>query len=342
MTSARVLGVALTVTAAVGALLADVSAQVVPAGDDELQSLAAELERLEPLSGGTMGVAAVHLESGREVYLHADEAFPMASTYKVPIAVQLLTLVDRGERSLSDMVELEPEDLHPGSGTLSRLLDDPGVALSLRNLMELMLLISDNSATDLALRAAGGGEAVTARMRALGVQGVRVDRPTSLLIGDFIGIEGAPADGRVSPEQWRGLAEGLDSEARSAAAEVFAADPRDTATPRGMAALLRTIWRGQAVGEESTALLQDVLLRVETGQGRIKGMLPPGTPVAHKTGTIGATTNDVGVITLPGDAGHVVTVMFVKDSDRPTPDRERAIAHASRAVHDFFLFNPAG
>jgi beta-lactamase class A len=341
MTTARVLGVALTATAAMGVILADVSAQVVPAGDAELQGLAAELERLEPLSGGTMGVAAVHLESGREVYLNADEAFPMASTYKVPIAVQLLTLVDRGERSLTDMVELEPEDLHPGSGTLSRLLDDPGVALSLRNLMELMLLISDNSATDLTLRAAGGGEAVTARMHALGVDGVRVDRPTSLLIGDFVGIEGAPEDGRVSPKQWRALAEGLDDEARSAAAKAFATDPRDTATPRGMAAILRMIWRGEALGEKNTALLQDMLLRVETGQGRIKGMLPPGTPVAHKTGTIGATTNDVGVITLPGDAGHVVTVMFVKDSERPTADRERAIAEASRAVHDFFLFNPA-
>jgi hypothetical protein len=47
------------------------------------------------------------------------------------------------------------------------------------------------------------------------------------------------------------------------------------------------------------------------------------------------------VITLPGDAGHVVTVMFVEDSDRPTAERERAIAEASRAVHDFFLFNHA-
>jgi beta-lactamase class A len=318
MTGARVLGIALTTMAATVVLVVEGSAQVVPAGEAALRRLASELERLEPISGGTMGVAALHLESGREAYLNADEAFPMASTYKVPIAVQLLTLVDRGERSLADMVELEPEDLHPGSGTLSRLLDDPGVALSLRNLMELMLLISDNSATDLTLGTAGGSQAVTARMRALGIDGVRVDRPTSLLIGDFVGIKGAPEDGRVSPEQWRELAEGLGSEARAAAAKAFAVDPRDTATPRGMAALLAMIWRGEALGEESTALLKDVLLRVETGQARIKGMLPPGTPVAHKTGTIGATTNDVGVITLPGDAGRVVTVVFVKDSDRPT------------------------
>lgn len=60
--------------------------------------------------------------------------------------------------------------------------------------------------------------------------------------------------------------------------------------------------------------------------------------VAHKTGTIGRTTNDAGVITLPGDAGRVVMVAFVKESDLPIPDRERAIADAARAAYDYFQF----
>ena len=79
---------------------------------------------------------------------------------------------------------------------------------------------------------------------------------------------------------------------------------------------------------------------VETGVGRIKGVLPPDTPVGHKTGTIGGTTNDVGYIYLPDDAGHVITVVFVKDSELPIPAREATIAHSSRAIYDFFLFNP--
>ena len=314
--------------------------EVVPSGDPALVRLADELARLAPISGGTVGVAAVHLETGREVYLNADVAFPMASTYKIPIAVQLLTLVDRGERSLTEMVELERADLHPGSGTLSDLFDDPGVVLSLHNLMELMLLISDNSATDITLRMAGGGTAVTARMRALGVEGIRVDRPTSLLIGDYGGVEGAPEDGRISPEMWRELRSAVGPDTREAANERFANDPRDTSTPRGMATLLRSIWEGKAVGPESTELLLDALERVQTGTARIKGMLPPGIDVAHKTGSLGGTTNDAGIIYLPGDAGHVVTVVFVKDSEADTEDREEAIAQVSRAVYDFFLFNP--
>ncbi|MDH3269987.1 MAG: class A beta-lactamase [Gemmatimonadota bacterium] len=321
-------------------MTADLGAQTSPSDDGALGRLRAELERFEPLSGGSMGVAAIHLETGRAVYLHADEPFPMASTYKVPIAVQLMTRVDRGELSLSDMIEVHPEDLHPGSGTISRLFDDPGVVLSVRNLLELMLLISDNSATDLTLEAAGGGAAVTERMRALGIEGIRVDRPTSRLIADYVGVNGVPEHGRVSPEEWEALAEGLDQAARARAAEAFAHDVRDTSSPRAMAELLRMIWEGTALSAQSTETLLDVMRRVETGEGRIKGVLPPRTDVAHKTGTIGGTTNDVGIIYLPGDAGHVVTVVFVKDSEIPVEGRERAIAQASRAIYDFFLFNP--
>jgi beta-lactamase class A len=61
--------------------------------------------------------------------------------------------------------------------------------------------------------------------------------------------------------------------------------------------------------------------------------------VAHKTGTIGGTTNDVGIVTLPNGAGHVVTVVLVKESELEVPERELTIAHIARAIHDYFLFN---
>jgi len=306
---------------------------------DPLDRLRDEVARLANDSGGRVGVGAIHLESGRAVYHNGDDAFPMASTYKVPIAVQLLTRVDQGELALDTMVTLQPGDLHPGSGTLTQLFDDPGVSLSALNLMELMLLISDNSATDLTLQLAGGPAAVTARMRALGHEGIRVDRPTSVLIGDFVGVE-VPEDGMITPAQFQERAEGLSAESQATAARRFASDPKDTATPEAMAALLRQVWEGDALSPESTELFFDVMRRVSTGEGRLKGMLPAGTVVAHKTGTIGGTTNDVGVIYLPDELGHVVTVVFVADSEKAIPDRERTIAQIARAVYDYFLFVP--
>jgi len=80
------------------------------------------------------------------------------------------------------------------------------------------------------------------------------------------------------------------------------------------------------------------MARCRTGGKRLKGMLPDSTPIAHKTGTIGGTVNDVGIITLP-DASRIVVVVFVKKSDRPVADRERAIAQVARAIYDFYLFS---
>ncbi len=309
--------------------------------DPGLGRLEQEIARLAPLAGGTVGVAAVHLESGREVYFNRVEPFPMASTYKVPIAVQLLTRVDQGEVRLDSLIALTPADLHPGSGTLTELFDDPGVILSLRNLLELMLLISDNSATDIVLRTAGGPAAVTARMRALGFDGIRVDRPTAQLIADWVGIMVIPLVQPNTPRQFSDLFEQVPDSERAAAARRFNDDPRDTATPETMARLLTRIWRKEILRPATSDLLLDIMLRSTTGAERIKGLLPPDTPVSHKTGTIGGTTNDVGIVTLPGDAGHVVTVVFVKASDKEIPERERAIAHIARTIHDYFLFNPA-
>lgn len=305
-----------------------------------LALLQAELERLAPISEGVMGVGVLHLQSGRSLYLNADQGFPMASTVKVPIAVQLLTLVDQGRLRLDSMITLAPSDLHPGSGTLTRLFDDPGVALSVRNLMELMLLISDNSATDLLLRVAGGGAAVNARMAALGVTGISADRPTIELIADAIGVRTLPPEAERTPEAFRALSRAVSEEERQAAVASFYRDPRDTATPRGMTRLLEMIWKREALSEASSALLLDIMYRCETGQARLKGLLPPGTAVAHKTGSLGlGVANDVGIIDLPGGAGHVIVSAFVKESKGQVAAQELAIAQVARAVHDYFVFS---
>jgi beta-lactamase class A len=307
--------------------------------DPGLARLEAELGRISRVAGGKVGVGIIHLESGRELYLAGDERFPMASTFKVPIALQLLDLVDRGRLRLDSMIALGPTDLHPGSGTLTRLLDDPGVELSVRNLLELMLLISDNSATDILLRTVGGPSAVNARLAAVGVEGIRVDRPTVELIADAIGIKNLPPDSLRTMQRFRALVVAIADSNRRAARDSLYRDPRDTATPRGMARLLAKLWRREALSASSTDLLIDVMYRCQTGENRLKGLLPRDTRVAHKTGTLDlGVANDVGIIDLPGGAGHAVVAAFVKESSRPTAEQERAIAEVARAVHDYFLF----
>lgn len=308
--------------------------------DPNLVHLAAEVERLAEAAEGVVGVAAYHLETGRGVVLNGDEPFPMASTYKVPIAVQILSMADRGELSLSQLVEVRQSDVFLTSSAISDLLDDPGLHVSVHNLLELMLQISDNIATDILMREAGGSDAVTARMRAAGLDGIRVDRPTWALIANWLGRADVSEADPIAPAEYRTLLEAERDDAATAALNaVFNADPRDTSTPAAMSDLLRMIWNRELLSEESSALLLDIMYRCRTGEARLKGALPPGTQVAHKTGTIGQTTNDVGIVDLPDGAGHVVAVVYVKESERTVEERERVVAQIARAVHDYFVFN---
>jgi beta-lactamase class A len=311
-----------------------------PSGDSSLQRLEREIARLAKVSGGVVGVTAIHLETGRRVSMNGTDRFPMASTFKVPIAVQLLTRVDRGELKLDQMIDIKQSDLHPGSGTLADLFNKGGLALSVRNLMELMLLISDNSATDVMLRTAGGAEAVTARMRALGIEGINVNRSTAQLISDWVGVSNLPPEDQWQPSLFQSLYAAVKPDEQRAAAKRFASDTRDTSTPDGMAALLERIYRKDMLKIESADLLLDIMRRCRTGEARLRGLLPQGTEIAHKTGTIGGSTNDVGIVTLPDSAGHVAIAVFVKSSEKDVAARERAIAEIARAVHDFFLFQP--
>lgn len=320
----------------------DATAQTLIGGDPGLARLEREVARLAKATDGAVGVAAIHLDSGRRVIFNGGERFPMASTFKVPIAVQLLTQVDEDKLRLDQMVELKASDLHPGSGTLSDLFNQPGLALSVRNLLELMLLISDNSATDVCLRLAGGAEAVTGRMRALGINGIDVNRSTLRLISDWAGLKNLPPENEWRPELLRKLDDEVTKEEAAAAHRRFDLDPRDTATPEAMATLLARLSRREILKRESAELLYDIMRRCRTGEARLKGLLPKGTEVAHKTGSIGGTTNDVGIITLPDNTGRVAIAVFIKASTKAVAERERVIAEVTRAIHDYFLFNPGG
>jgi len=309
--------------------------------DSSLPLLEREMARLARLSsGGVVGATAIHIETGRRVSLNARERFPMASTVKVPLAVHLLRLVDEGKERLDRMVTVEARDLHPGSGTLSDLFNKPGVSLSIRNLLELMLLISDNSATDMLLRIAGGPGAVTARMKSIGIEGLRADRSTALLIADAAGFrDRLPPEEQWTPQIFADAFHGADAATREAARKAFNEDPRDTSTPDAMAQLLIHIHRKDLLKPDTAELLLDIMLRCRTGSTRIKGILPAESVVAHKTGTITNSANDVGILELPGGAGHVALAAFVKKETRDEAHSGRAIAEIARAAFDYFLFH---
>jgi beta-lactamase class A len=327
---------------AVCVLLCFVSAGAA-ASDSSLTRLERQLELVAKAStDGVLGVSATHIESGRTVSVRGAERFPMASAVKIPFAVQLITLADEGKLSLDRMVSLEAKDLHPGSGKITELLFHPGVSLSLENFMEMMLVISDNSAADVVLREGGGPAEVTARMKALGLPGIRVDRNIALLISDWMGAKNVPPESQWNKDIWDALYDAVPPTEHMRARRSQWSDPRDTATPDDMTRLLVRIWKKDLVAAKNAEVLLGMMERCQTGKSRIKGLLPQGTPVAHKTGTLGGVADDVGVITLPGDAGHVAISVFTKASYRPEEASEKAVAEVARTVYDYFVLVPGG
>ena len=321
-------------------LLLTAASLVFGATDPSLTRLEKQIENVSQATDGVVGVAAFHMESGRAVSVRGAEAFPMASAFKLPIAVQILSLVDEGKLTLDKMESLASSDLHPGSGRLTDLFFHPGVSLSIANLLELAIVISDNSAADMLLREAGGPAAVTARMKLLGLTGIRVNRSTAQLISDWQGVTNLPPESQWTREMWDPLFNAVPERDHMAARRAQMKDPRDTATPDDMTKLMTRVWRKEILSGDSATLLLGIMDRTETGKGRIKGMLPQTTDVAHKTGSVGGVANDIGIITLPGGAGHVALSVFTKGSGRPEEASERAIAEVSRTIYDYFVLVP--
>jgi beta-lactamase class A len=103
--------------------------------------------------------------------------------------------------------------------------------------------------------------------------------------------------------------------------------------------LLELIVGKDILDEASCGEIVDILFKCQTGAGRIKGRLPSDTEVAHKTGTLGGSFNDCGVIVLPDGRGHVALSVLTKDFHRTrSAEVESLIAETAKFVYDFFYF----
>lgn len=295
----------------------------------------AEIARIAAPVEGTVGVAAWRLDGrGPRILVNADQPFPMASTFKVAVAGAILSKVDRGELSLDQLVPIDPGMVVVSEG-IAETFRHPGVSVSVKNLLELMLTVSDNTATDHLTKLAGGPAAITAWVRDLGIYGLRVDGDTAAIVRRFYHMPPGPFPQALEAAM---KADPNFEERSTRPSAEFDADPRDTSTPTAMAKLLERLFTGRALKPASTRLLNEIMERNTTGKARIRARLPGGTVVAEKTGTIGGSVNNVGLVSLPGNAGKLIVAVFIKQSRKPYEDRERTIADISRLLYDYYLF----
>nr|AIA13619.1 ClassA_beta_lactamase [uncultured bacterium]AIA13741.1 ClassA_beta_lactamase [uncultured bacterium]AIA13983.1 ClassA_beta_lactamase [uncultured bacterium] len=268
---------------------------------DRTNELRDRIEQISQAARGRVGVTATVLETGESVTLNGDRQFPMQSVYKFPIAMAVLAQVDQGKLKLDRKIRVETSDVLQGS----RILDEKsqGMEFSLAELLKYMVSESDGTSCNVLLRQVGEPRIVTEYLRSLGINDIVVANTEKELAQD-------PA-----------------------------VKYRNYATPDATVVLLRAFHEGKGLSKSSQALLLQLMTETTTGPQRIKGLLPDGTVVAHKTGTsstvngVTAATNDVGLVTLP-NGRHMAIAVFVSDSGANNATREGVIAKVTKAAWD--------
>lgn len=260
--------------------------------------LNARLKSICERAGGRCGVALTHVETGRGAAFEGEARLPLFSVYKLPLAVAVLKDVEEGRLQLDQKVHVEPEEAAPGTEENSALWRKASDR-TLRELLELSIARSDNTSSDKMLELVGGPDAVNRRMRALGLNNIEI---------------------RASAKEL------LKSRGREAHPNTGAAGD--------LARLLTLLQKGEALAPPQTEVLLGLMARAVTGLRRLRAGPPPGTHVADKTGSGPSTTNDVGIITLPGNGGHLAVAVLLDGSKLPSEKQEDIIAEVARAAYD--------
>ena len=296
-----------------------------------LERLRAHVQELVNAFPGTMGVTVRDIATGQQISINGDKLFPMASAFKIPILVEVFRQVEAGKFSLDDRVELTADDRTLGSGILT--LMSPGLKPTIHDLATLMIILSDNQATDMLLNKVGA-ENVTATMRKFGLNNIRVDRTTFELIRDYLALIDDAAAGKTKQQLMNRPQLNTSSPERVAKADLeFSRIMKDVASPDDMARLLDMIVKGKAASENSCQQMMTILNRQQFNH-RLPRYLPEGTGFAHKTGTIGSTTNDAGVMFIRGNP--IALVVFTMDKRTGRGEVEEQMGRLARVVYDFF------
>ncbi len=297
------------------------------------------VERIRTIISGAeieAGVAVWHIESGAKLDVNGDEPFPMASAFKIPILATACKQLAEGTISLDARLPLADADKSMGSGILPYF--ESGLQPSVRDLLTLMIIISDNTATDIMVDYLGGAAAIEGYMHELGLREIFFKLNCKDLLRHAF-----PPDVADLPQEalqkWTIendiLRDGL----------CFSKGPENNvSTAKAMNELLYLMY-GDLFPEDLRAVALDIL-RKQQFNVRLSRFLPLGTKVAHKTGTIGGIRNDCGIISI-SESNHVILSLFVAWDEAPYWKKpaahhqrvfivETAMGEIGRAVYDEF------
>ncbi|MFC0516595.1 class A beta-lactamase, subclass A2 [Mucilaginibacter angelicae] len=268
------------------------------------EKLRAQLAEIAKDAKGIVGVSILNLETRDTLSLNGHAHLPMQSVMKFSIAITVLHEIDKGNFKLDQLIHVSKSDYYDTYSPLKDKNPVTGVDISIRELLSYMVSLSDNIACDVLIKTLGGIDKVNDYIHSLGVKNIA-----------FKATEFQMA--QAWPVQYTNWAEVTD-----------------------LTHLLDISFKPNFLSPASHDYLWKIMQETSTGPKQIKGLLPAGTIVYHKTGRSGtsekgitAATNDIGIITLP-NGKHLAIAIFVSDTPVDLPVRESVIARIAKAAFD--------
>mgnify|MGYP001591062493 CR=1 FL=1 len=263
-------------------------------GSTWADGIAATADAVEARLGGRVGVAVREASTGRNWSRRGDERFALTSTFKALAAAAVSARVDRGEETLDRSIVFSAADLVPYSPATEKRVGAPGMTLA--EICEAAITLSDNTAGNLMLDAIGGPEGLDAFLRSIGDTTTRLDRREPDLNTAVPG------------------------------------DPRDTTTPAAIAATLERSILGEALSEASRLRLERWMAADRVGDALLRAGLPKTWAIADKTGAGGHGARAIVAVTRPPAGPPVTIAVFLAETAATMAERNAAIAEIGTAI----------
>lgn len=274
-----------------------------------INSLRREIRQIVSTKNAVVGVSIVDSNQKDTLSINADRQLPMQSVFKFHIAVAVLSEIDKGKFSLNQKIKIEKRDLLPDYYSPIKDKYPDGATLTISEILKYTVSASDNVGCDVLFRLIGGPEAVEKYFVKNKFKNVAIK----------INEETQQGNWDLQFQNWT--------------------------TPKAANEVLSAFYnnRRKLLSRDSYDFIWKIMKETETGKSRLKGQLPRGTIVAHKTGTSGANkttgitaaVNDIGIVFLP-NGEHFFISVFVTNSKENAETNEKIIADISKAAWNYF------
>lgn len=328
-----------------------------------MAKLRSEIVKISKDVKGQIGLYMKHVESGQEIAIDADKIFPLGSVFKIALMLEVYRQADEGLISMDERLKLESRNLCIGTGILQYL--SPGLELTVKDLVTLMIVATDNTASEMLWKRVGI-QRVNMLIRDLGLAKTSIYLPWRE--GFLLTMGKGPFGDRSAQESarmWKGLSDiermkilnDIDRDYANLPIEEFRREYENLygmkeekkfktqreydqvfdnlGTPREVGQVLEKIFKGEVISKDSSKQMLSMMMR-NLGGSTMPQFLSEDVLVAAKSGITAGTANNACIIFV-SSSSHIVLCVFFKNLMEKNSDKaQMAEARIARLLYDHF------